>query len=60
MSRIDKNTANVGVDESVFMFGACASFAGYLVCEQYVMQSTDRGCVLCNGAPGPTEQGLRR
>ena len=28
---IDSDQANVGVDESVFMFGACASFSGYLV-----------------------------
>ncbi len=28
---IDSDEAAVGVDESVFMFGACASFAGYLV-----------------------------
>ena len=27
---IDTDEAAVGVDESVFMFGACASFAGYL------------------------------
>ena len=26
----NKDTADVGVDEAVFMFGACASFAAYL------------------------------
>ena len=29
-ARIDTDRDPVGVDESVFMFGACASFAGYL------------------------------
>ncbi|MCY4197087.1 MAG: hypothetical protein OXD33_09265 [Rhodobacteraceae bacterium] len=33
---IDKDAANVDVAESVFMFGACASFAGYLVRKQHV------------------------
>ena len=27
---IDETKANVGLDESLFMFGACAAFAGYL------------------------------
>ncbi|MDE2673578.1 MAG: hypothetical protein OXH65_00535 [Paracoccaceae bacterium] len=30
-SLIDNEEADVGQDESVFMFGACAAFAGYLV-----------------------------
>ena len=28
---LDKEAANVGLDEAMFMFGACASFTGYLV-----------------------------
>ena len=28
---LDKEVADVGLDEAVFMFGACASFAAYLV-----------------------------
>ena len=28
---LDKNEANVGLDEAMFMYGACASFAAYLV-----------------------------
>ena len=28
---LDKEAANVGLDEAMFMFGACASFAAYLV-----------------------------
>lgn len=28
---LEKNTPSVGVDEAVFMYGACASFAAYLV-----------------------------
>lgn len=28
---LDKDSADVGLDEAVFMFGACASFAAYLV-----------------------------
>jgi len=27
---LDRETARVGIDEAVFMFGACASFASYL------------------------------
>ena len=27
---LDRGTADVGVDEAIFMFGACASFAAYL------------------------------
>ncbi len=27
---LDKNAADVGIDEAIFMFGACASFAAYL------------------------------
>lgn len=27
---VDKNSADVGLDEAIFMFGACASFAAYL------------------------------
>ena len=29
-AQIDEGEANVGLDESLFMFGACAAFAGYL------------------------------
>ena len=28
---LDKSAPNVGLDEAIFMFGACASFAAYLV-----------------------------
>ena len=28
---LDRNEANVGLDEAMFMYGACASFAAYLV-----------------------------
>ena len=31
---LDQNSPNVGLDEAVFMFGACASFAAYLVSKQ--------------------------
>ena len=31
---IDKDTPSVGLDEAMFMFGACASFAAYLVSKQ--------------------------
>ena len=30
-SLLDKDAADVGLDEAIFMFGACASFAAYLV-----------------------------
>lgn len=33
---LDQKTADVGLDEAVFMFGACASFAAYLVNKQRV------------------------
>lgn len=29
-ARRDQDTPDVGLDEAIFMFGACASFAGYL------------------------------
>ena len=35
---IDKSEANVGLDEAVFMYGACASFAAYLACKQRVLE----------------------
>lgn len=35
---INKGSADVGVDEAVFMFGACASFAAYLVNKHHQMQ----------------------
>ena len=31
---LDKNAADVGLDEAIFMFGACASFSAYLA-EKY-------------------------
>ena len=30
-ARIDKESPDVGLDEAMFMYGACASFAAYLV-----------------------------
>ncbi len=33
-ARLDKGSPDVGLDEAVFMFGACASFAAYLVAKQ--------------------------
>lgn len=35
---LDKNSPDVGLDEAVFMFGACASFAAYLVKKHRQMQ----------------------
>ena len=35
---LDKNSPDVGLDEAVFMFGACASFAAYLVKKHLQMQ----------------------
>ena len=41
---LNKDSAEVGVDEAVFMFGACASFAAYLVNKHRQMQGQeDRG-----------------
>lgn len=34
----DKDNANVGIDEAVFMFGACASFAAYLTKKHQQLQ----------------------
>ena len=34
---IDKSEADVGLDEAVFMYGACASFAAYLASKQRVL-----------------------
>ncbi len=36
-SLLEKGAANVGVEEAVFMFGACASFCGYLCRKQSKM-----------------------
>ena len=38
----DKDAPNVGLDEAVFMFGACASFAAYLVNKHRQMQQTSQ------------------
>lgn len=35
---LDKNSPEVGLDESMFMFGACASFAAYLVNKHHQMK----------------------
>ena len=35
---IDKSEADVGLDEAVFMYGACASFAAYLASKQRVLE----------------------
>ena len=40
---LDKDSADVGLDEAMFMFGACASFAAYLVSKhQQTEQQQDR------------------
>lgn len=39
----DKDVPNVGLDEAVFMFGACASFAAYLVNKHCQMQQHQDG-----------------
>ena len=38
---LDKNSPDVGLDEAMFMFGACASFAAYLVSKHHKMQEED-------------------
>ena len=38
---LNKDFADVGVDEAVFMFGACASFAAYLVNKHRQMQGQE-------------------
>ena len=38
---IDKNSPDVDLDEAMFMFGACASFAAYLVNKHHKMQEED-------------------
>ncbi|MDE0399357.1 MAG: hypothetical protein OXL96_16295 [Candidatus Poribacteria bacterium] len=40
---LDQDISNVDVDEAVFMYGACASFAAYLTskCQQTAQQETD-------------------
>ena len=35
---LDKDSAEVGLDEAMFMFGACASFAAYLVNKRRQME----------------------
>ena len=35
---LNQGSPNVGLDEAVFMFGACASFAAYLVKKHRQMQ----------------------
>ena len=40
-SLLDKNSADVGLDEAVFMFGACASFAAYLASKNQRMKQGD-------------------
>ena len=38
---LDKNSPDVDLDEAMFMFGACASFAAYLVSKHRKMQEED-------------------
>ncbi len=38
---LDKDTPDVGLDEATFMFGACASFAAYLVNKHRQMEQSD-------------------
>ena len=40
---LDKDSADVGLDEAVFMFGACASFAAYLVSKHRQTEQQDSG-----------------
>ena len=40
-SLTDKNSPDVDLDEAMFMFGACASFAAYLVNKHHKMQEGD-------------------
>ena len=39
---LDQDSPDVGLDEAVFMFGACASFAAYLVNKHRQMQQTSQ------------------
>ncbi len=39
---LDKNSPDVGLDEAVFMFGSCASFAAYLVNKHHRMKQTSK------------------
>ena len=39
---LDKDSADVGLDEAMFMFGACASFASYLVNKHRQMEQQER------------------
>ena len=41
-SLVFKDSSGVGMDEAVFMFGACASFAAYLVNKHRQMQQTSQ------------------
>ena len=38
---LNKNSPDVDLDEAMFMFGACASFAAYLVSKHHKMQEED-------------------
>ena len=38
---LDRDSADVGVDEAMFMFGACASFAAYLINRHRQMQGQE-------------------
>ena len=38
---IDRDIANVGLDEAMFMFGACASFAAYLTSKHQKIQGPE-------------------
>ena len=40
---IDRGSANVGLDEAIFMFGACASFAAYLANKHRKMRDRPNG-----------------
>ena len=40
---IDKESSNVGLDEAMLMFGACASFAAYLATKHHKMQEQENG-----------------
>ena len=40
---IDKSVADVGLDEAIFMYGACASFAEYLAQKQRALGQSQQG-----------------
>lgn len=42
-SLLDTGTPNVGLDEALFMFGACASFVAYLVNKSQKIQQSEMG-----------------